>query len=347
MPTITQMLGLWVKDKKPTASLVSEWTLAVSRFVQMFSDLTINQITVSQVRDYRNLLQQLPSRARFEIRQMPLAAQVAITAKESLPTLSTASVNKALTGLRVILTHAAEELRLIDLNPAQSVKSIRRGKVKTRSYKSYTEDELKLIFNSPAFTGCESAKRRHVPGPLILQDHFYWILLLALYHGCRLEELGQFKCIDIKQEMNIWYLDIYEIDGETSVKNEESIRKVPLHPRLISLGFLQYVESAKAKSEWLFPDLPFITDESRTKAFSRYFGRYLDQIGLSDRSKVFHSFRHTFKTACRRAKISVAHQNALCGHEQQGMDAIYGEDYPSDVLLEEISKISFDLGPAF
>jgi hypothetical protein len=29
------------------------------------------------------------------------------------------------------------------------------------------------------------------------------------------------------------------------------------------------------------------------------------------------------------------------------MDGLYGEDYPVDVLIEEISKISFDLGPAF
>jgi len=39
-------------------------------------------------------------------------------------------------------------------------------------------------------------------------------------------------------------------------------------------------------------------------------------IGIADKRKVFHSFRHTFKDACRAAGIGQEIHDALTGHAE-------------------------------
>jgi len=83
--------------------------------------------------------------------------------------------------------------------------------------------------------------------------------------------------------------------GKT-LKTKQSERIVPLHPELRRLGFLRFVEEvghSGGTDAWLFEA---ISPESKdgAKAWSKWFGRYLRTIGITDTRKVFHSFRHTF-----------------------------------------------------
>ena len=89
----------------------------------------------------------------------------------------------------------------------------------------------------------------------------------------------------------------------SSLKNRSSQRDVPLHPELIRCGFLEYVENRRKKpGDRLFPELDRGSDGKWSSAYSKWMGRYLrETIGITDSRKVFHSFRHTFKDACRRA----------------------------------------------
>ena len=57
-----------------------------------------------------------------------------------------------------------------------------------------------------------------------------------------LKSFAQLHREDVKQEDDIWYLDIND-DGEKQIKNAQSKRRVPLHPKLKAMGFLQYVKS--------------------------------------------------------------------------------------------------------
>ena len=47
----------------------------------------------------------------------------------------------------------------------------------------------------------------------------------------------QLRLSDIKKVNNIWFLHI-EDSEEIRVKTESAIRKVPVHPQLIDLGFI-------------------------------------------------------------------------------------------------------------
>ena len=111
-------------------------------------------------------------------------------------------------------------------------------------------------------------------------------------------------------------LDINTIDEGKRVKTKSSRRKVPIHTELVALGFLEFVEGCresgvKAK---LFPDLRPDRSGVMTGNWSKWWGRYARKLGITDHRKVFHSFRHTFKDACRAAGVSEEVHDRLTGH---------------------------------
>jgi integrase len=108
-------------------------------------------------------------------------------------------------------------------------------------------------------------------------------------------------------------------DEETgrSVKTETSLRAVPIHPELIRIGFMDFVEHARAsdgQSARLFPHLRQGSKGGYGEAFSKWFGRYKRSLGISNEKSVFHSFRHGFKDALRSAGVNEDVNDALTGH---------------------------------
>jgi hypothetical protein len=58
-----------------------------------------------------------------------------------------------------------------------------------------------------------------------------------------------------------------------------------------------------------------------------------------DPRKVFHSFRHAFKDACRACGIHEEISDALTGHSGGGVGRTYGGQYPLKPLAKAI-KVS-------
>ena len=128
------------------------------------------------------------------------------------------------------------------------------------------------------------------------------------------------------------------------LKTSSSHRRIPIHPELIRLGLLDYVQMLKeGQSDRLFPKLVENVNNQYTAAFSKWFGRYLrGTIGITDKRKTFHSFRHGFKEACRVAEIPKDLHDKLTGHMSSDVGDGYGGDlYPLMPLYTAIKKIEF------
>ena len=116
----------------------------------------------------------------------------------------------------------------------------------------FTKDDMKVIFDP---------KKYIYP--------YYFIPILAVHTGCRLEELCMMKTEDIVKVGKIWVYRIKETgdygDEETKVKTESSERDIPLHSILTdTIGFLDYVKFIREKGhERVFHELPF-NSEGRT-----------------------------------------------------------------------------------
>lgn len=171
----------------------------------------------------------------------------------------------------------------------------------------------------------------------------YWLPLLALFTGARVEELAQLMVADVRHDDTLGhYLSITDDAAHAQLKNAASRRRIPLHPQLLDCGFLDYVARAR-RPGLLFPELRANGRGKLGGYFSTWFSIYLrNKVGITDSRKVFHSFRHTFKDACRAVGIEEEAHDALSGHTQQRASRRYGnEQYPLEPLFEAVSRLEF------
>ena len=199
----------------------------------------------------------------------------------------------------------------------------------------FTNPELHAIFNPETY-----------PTPT-LRDNMpkFWIPLIALYHGCRINEICQLDTMDVIKDKGISCLSINEDSDDKSVKTEPSKRIIPIHPQLLQLGFLDYVHFQKTnKQKKLFNTLKKHKRNGYADSVQRWFARYLDKVGITAPDKVFHSFRHTFECKAIEKRLHTEHQNALGGWTNKGVgQAVYGRHLSTKVLFGELSKISYPL----
>jgi hypothetical protein len=72
---------------------------------------------------------------------------------------------------------------------------------------------------------------------------------------------------------------------DKSVKTGGSKRKLPIHPKLIELGFLDYVAAAKKRGDTLlFQAFPTAAGRASPKAM-KWFTEFLQEIGLRDETQ--------------------------------------------------------------
>ena len=144
--------------------------------------------------------------------------------------------------------------------------------------------------------------------------------LLALYSGARLNELAPMCVDDVKADHSsgVRFMTVIEDeDAGRSVKTENSVRAFPIHPELVRIGFLEFVNQrriANGPSARLFPQLTPGSKGGFGEAFSKWFGRYKRSLGIDNKNSVFHSFRHGFKDALRAAGVNEDINDALTGH---------------------------------
>jgi integrase len=132
--------------------------------------------------------------------------------------------------------------------------------------------------------------------------------LIGLYSGMRLNETCQLDVSDVRQieEVPCFVITTASLCGsrDKSLKTKTSARIVPIHPELLSLGIMAFVdEKRRSGAQKLFDDLPPGKRGFRSVAFSRWFTRFLAAAGASAPQTCFHSFRHGFRDAARNARI--------------------------------------------
>ncbi|MBV7417321.1 site-specific integrase [Comamonas sp. CMM03] len=185
----------------------------------------------------------------------------------------------------------------------------------------------------------------------------YWIPLLALYTGARLNELAQLYLGDVrKSEAGTWHLDFnldgegkIDADGDKRLKTINAQRVIALHPGLIRLGFLEYVAALRdAGHVRLFPELR----HDKEKGYGKYAGQWFNEhflgkqlgiergVGLS-----FHSFRHSFLTACDRIDMPDRMRDDLAGHAPVGSTGHlhYIKSRLADEHIATLSRVGFAL----
>lgn len=346
-PLISEALTVWREgggvrgSRKPRELTAREADMAVRHFVQLNGDMRIGDIGKKVVQDYAAAISKIPVKLPAKLQKLPLPDLLNQDLSKLRPR-SASTVNKSLQMLSAMVERAR---RQSDLDQAESWPNHFKGE---RVESDATAEDDRLPFSA------DDLRRIFIDGPVHGQrkrqtggqgDAQHWLPLLGLFTGARLSELGQLRVCDVcSDDSGIAFLSIGTSGGRT-VKTRTSVRKVPVHPELRRLGFLTYVDRVKTSAgteATLWPLLGSAEGRARTAAFSQWFGNYLrrEPVSITDRRKVFHSFRHLFKDMCRDAGLSEDVHDALTGHAgSKSVGRGYGSGHSVARMHMEIGKV--------
>lgn len=181
--------------------------------------------------------------------------------------------------------------------------------------RAFSDDELRSVFDS------NTLGVGNQPSP-----YMFWVPLIGVHSGMRINEIAQLTLADLELHDGVHCFNVTDLpdpDEEAelvdalagkTLKTEAARRFVPIHPRLLDLGLLQYAKAlGDAGMTRLFPDLLGGRDGPGQPA-SKQFGRYCDRIGLTDPALVFHSFLHGAVGRMRSKMVPKELRKVVIGH---------------------------------
>lgn len=231
---------------------------------------------------------------------------------------TTKTARDRLNWLKSLLKYASQTLEWITRHPWEGL-AIDTDAASPR--RPWSEAELQTVFTTPLHTAHVLPTAWHSG-----QDAAYWIPLIGLFSGARLGELCQLRTADVQTIEGVPVLVLTDAGEDQRIKTSAGRRSVPIHSELIRLGFLKYVEGAKAVgSVSLWPALK--TRKGKPSGyFSRWFSEFRKGLGLGSYPD-FHCLRHTVRPLMRRAGFSESTMDKVTGHETRGSEGTVTYDH--------------------
>lgn len=357
--TIGELIDFYLDKKRDlvTTSRFNQYQLAVRALTEEIGrDARLESISREHCEEIAALFIRTPQYATRHYKGMTI--REAAEAYEKQHGASAArydAVQDNLRELRVLLDEAVDR-EWLDKNSCARVRITKPKDVTPFAalddgYEPCTASELTAIFAAPLYTGCkDDGHGVNKAGPHVIRKARFWVPLIALYSGLRMQEILQLEKSDIRQDEDIRYISVNDIVSAEAaeaghkkrLKTHNSVRDVPVHPELEKLGFLKYV--ARAEGALIFPELEGGAAEKLSDNFSKKFRSFLRPTGVwVSRRKVFHSFRGTFNDALRDAEVPLDIREALCGWgDQPSMDRKYVKGVKLSKLRGHINRVSYD-----
>ena len=310
----------------------------------------IRSVTRAQCREMIEVLRWLPRNASKlfpKLSPVEIAARAKAEGRGDL--INAANVNTYINKLGGVFNWAVKE-ELLDRNPAVGLRmpdpTLRRDK-----RLPFSAAQLRAIFSAPLYTGCRDDEHGYaIPGPNRPRNARFWIPLVSMFGGLRLNEACQLDVADVRRIEDINCLVVTERSDESTndkrLKTNSSERVVPIHSTLLDLGFMDFVGHRRRAGEIkLFGEVGMGSTGYRSTTFSQWFRRFVVKAGSDSPKTCFHSFRHGFRDALREARIERDIALALGGWSSVGGAAsvsdAYGSGYRIATLFEAINAVRY------
>lgn len=326
-PKVSQVLSemtLQQQAQGVSAKTLGDKAAVVRLFVGMVGDLPIDCITRADAQAFKVKAAKLPPRINGKPERYPVSKGEA----EKVITLTT--LNNYVKMLAALFSFAVK-VGYCYINPFVGMKTVTRKKA-SQERAVFSAADLSKLFKSPAYASADDDR-----------PHKYWLPLLGLYTGARLNELCQLYLDDVAVVNDLDCLHIRDQRPDQRLKTVASERLLPIHSRLKALGFLEYVQKQRAAGhERLFPELTKHAMHGYGHSPSKWFAKLRERLGFKGQGqkKDFHSFRHTVADHLKQQDVSEALVAGLLGHQSQGITfSRYGKDYRPEVLLPVVEAI--------
>ena len=249
-PLLSILFERYYKDRNLPPKTRLEWENARRRLsATLGGDVAIRSITKADVRRFKDSL-------------------VGSTSERTGKVITAATVRKLLGALGTVFWYAVRS-GYVDVNPTQGVAQVlTKGKPEDRRL-PFTLADVKAILEATEDERGED----------------FWMPRLALYTGARANELCGLLVRDAKTIDGVPCVVVEDSEVRT-LKTASSTRRIPVHPELIRLGFLDFVERQRGAGQArLFPELTVERYGSASAQYSKRFGRLLRSIGITDRRR--------------------------------------------------------------
>lgn len=295
------------------------------RLVELHGDKALGQVTTDDLRAFRAWVRTWPSKANYlsKLRRdtmMETIAAVAAT-EPDWPKMSEGMVQERMVWLLRLFRWLKEKGHL-SADVAQPLtgdgdgltkaeREVLKAAKEAAAAADGDDEEGRVPFDAGALAALfglsqfNTGNGRHARGNARCYSNEYWLRLLCLWHGLRLSEGAQLWLSDVREVDGVMVLDINRNTPDKSVKNDQSKRLVPLHPELVRLGFLAWLDRLREVGyRRVFPELAWRDrDERYRREPGRKMTKDLEALGYArDGSLTFHSLRGTFNNALARVK---------------------------------------------
>lgn len=333
--TITQALDTWIETRTTRKRGIGEWRHAVKRFVELHGDLPVDVIDDSHIVQFRQALIKVPVLKQHALQNKPLPELVKLAESGKLPSTEKrkpGSINKLLIAISSILEVMVND-GVISRNPAK--KKLLKKDDDGSKRPPYAMQELSTLFHSDIYL------TNYWSNPVQDKPSRFWVPLIALFCGFRIEEICQLRASDIRQKNNVWYISINTEYGR-QYKSKAALRDVVIHEELLKIGFLRFVKEQKTESHKpLFHDLTQKSDGRLSSYFSNWYSRYAASIGIKNNNKTFHSFRDNFSDALNNAGFSDRQICELMGHASEGAKKHYGDGIWLATIARQMENMEY------
>ncbi|MDQ2653800.1 MAG: site-specific integrase [Chloroflexota bacterium] len=327
-PLVSELVTAYLAHRDATDPLPkntrTEMVAALAALVSLMGNPAIGAVRAKDAQDFVRKFSQLPQRWRTKYKGRSAEEVLKVTEGQDLPRSAPGTVKKELALIKAFWSWACIREDL-SVNAMDAAKPPETGSAKDKR-RPFTDAEI------AALRPLIEAQKDHRP-------ERYWVTLLCAYSGARLEEMAQLRKKDVVKIDGVWCVRISSDAG--SVKNESSERDLPIHSRLLKLGFLEFVEAAKGVRL-------FGNDEREAKVgapISKWFAWELDKLNLAERNKKgMHSFRHTMRDKLRRAQVDAVTRREILGHAHEDVeDAVYGDPTGVKERRDALEKVALPL----
>ena len=251
---------------------------------------------------------------------------------EKVKGLKPATVDTYMSATRQFLAFCADQCAVTPLaaKPAHSAYK-KQHVVEDTSRLPFDLEDMRRLFESPFMR----ERRYWYPAQ-------YWVPHIAAFTGMRLNEICQLLTSDVFQEPGgVWMLNLADdkslpsagentqIKLERRLKTAASRRQIPVHSKLVELGLVAMAQGRKAAGKETLFELSMDSRDGMGQSVGRWFSKYLRKdVGITDKRKVFHCFRHAFVTEVAQTIVDASVNKALPDTQ---------DNYPESQVLRSIA----------
>jgi integrase len=333
-PRVSEIAVLYAEERSAQGRWAAK-TAAQGRTIfhliaSLLEDPQIGDVTKADIRKLGLNIAKLPANMTKRYRGLtPAQVLEKVGDDPAVARLEPRSVNKNYQHVRTLFAWATEH-DYIAQNPASVLHDVEEGRAQD-ARKVFEDADITALF-------VEVGKKAR-------ESYGIWIPRIMAFTGCRMGEAAQLRRKDVRVEQGTWVFDFNGDSDQKNLKTDGSRRLVPIHPRLIELGLLPFVEDSD--DEFLFPERVRYTKNKRrgnVDRLSKQLNRWLRSAGIEDKKKTFQSFRGTLATRLKDLGIPEYQIAEILGHENPNITSgRYGKRTDLTTLSAVLSRLSLPI----